>query len=195
MKIDIVDRAKKMILQPKQEWEVIETEEHTVKDLFTNYVMILAAIPAVAGFIGFSIIGLGGYLSTYRIPIPSGIAHMVIEYLFSLGSVYIVALVVDGFAPTFGAQKNFPQALKLTAFSSTAMWLAGIFSILPAMMILSLLGLYSLYLIYLGLPLLMNVHEDNKAAYFMVIVVVSIAVNVVFRAITALAIPGPLRGF
>ena len=104
MKIDIVDRAKRMILEPRLAWEVIDEEEHTVKDLFTGYVMILAAIPAVAGFLGFSIVGLGGYLSTYRIPIASGIAHMVI-------------------------------------------------------------------------------------------VVVSIAVNVIFRAITALAIPGPLRGF
>ena len=195
MKTDIVDRAKKMILEPRLAWEVIDEEEHTVKDLFTGYVMILAAIPAVAGFLGFSIVGLGGYLSTYRIPIASGIAHMVIEYLFSLGSVYIVALVVDGFAPTFEAKKNFVQALKLVVFSSTAMWLAGIFSILPALMILSLLGLYSLYVLYLGLPLLMNVHEDRVIPYFMVIVVVSIAVNVVFRAITALAIPGPLRGF
>src|SRR5258706_6750346 len=191
MKIDIVERAKKMILLPKQEWEVIDEEPHTVKDLFTGYALILAAIPAVTGFLGYSIVGLGGYLSTYRIPIASGIAHMVIEYLFSLGAVYILALVIDGFAPTFEAQKNFIQALKLAVFSSTAMWLAGIFSVLPALMILSLLGLYSLYVLYLGLPLLMNVHEDKALPYFVVIVVVAIAVNVVIRAITALAIPGP----
>jgi hypothetical protein len=192
---DIVDRAKKMILQPKQEWEVIDGETHTVKDLFTNYAMILAAIPAVAGFIGFSIIGLGGILSQYRIPIPFGIAHMVLGYLFSLGSVYVMALIIDGFAETFGAQKNFLQALKLAVFSMTAAWLAGIFSILPALMILNLLGLYSLYLLYLGLPVLMNVSEEKALPYFVVVVVAAIVLNVVIRAVTALAIPGPLRGF
>jgi len=195
MKIDVVDRVKMMIQQPAKEWELIDREEYTVKDLFTEYAMILAAIPAVAGFIGNSIVGLGGYLSNYRIPIPAGIAHMVLEYLFSLGSVYIIALVVDGFAPTFGAKKNFLQALKLVVFSSTAFWLAGIFSLLPAMMILGLLGLYSLYLLYLGLPLLMNVHKDNTLPYFAVVVVASLVVNVVLFSITALAIPGQFRGF
>src|SRR5262249_14448321 len=154
--------------------------------LYTNYVMILAAIPAVAGFIGFSVIGLGGYFSSYRIPIASGIAHMVIDYLFSLGSVYVLALLIDAFAPTFGGEKNFLQAMKLAVFSSTAMWVAGVFQFLPAMAILSLLGLYGLYLLYLGLPVLMNVHEDNRAAYFVTISVLSLVVFVVIRAITAL---------
>jgi hypothetical protein len=192
---NIVDRAKKMILLPKQEWEVIDDEPHTVKELFTNYAMILAAIPAIAGFIGFSIIGLGGILATYRIPIPAGIAHMVLGYLFSLGSVYVIALIIDSMAPTFGGKKNFIQALKLSVYSATAMWLAGIFSILPAMMILNLLGLYSLYLLYLGLPILMEVPDEKAIPYFAVVVISAIVINVLIRGITALAIPGPFRGF
>jgi len=52
--VNIVDRAKNMILKPKQEWQVIDGETHTVKDLYLQYAMILAAIPAVAAFIGFS---------------------------------------------------------------------------------------------------------------------------------------------
>ena len=194
-RIDLVDRAKNMILQPKQEWELIDREEYEVKDIFTNYVMILVAIPAVAGFLGYAIVPLGGYLSKYGIPIPAGIAHMVLDYLFGLGSVYVLALIIDGFAPTFGGEKNFLQAMKLAAFSSTAAWLAGIFFILPALHILYLLAIYSLYLLYLGLPLLMNVHEDNHTPYFATIAVLSLVMHVVLRALTALTIPGPLRGF
>jgi len=194
-RIDIVDRAKNIILLPKQEWELIDREEYEVKDIFTNYVMILAAIPAIAGFLGFSIVPLGGYLSKYGIPIPAGIAHMVLDYVFGLGSVYILALVIDGFAPTFGGEKNFLQAMKLAAFSSTAVWLAGVFFILPALNILYLLGLYSLWLLWLGLPLLMNVHEDRHVPYFMVICVMALVLHVIIRGLTALTIPGPLRGF
>jgi hypothetical protein len=194
-KIDLVDRAKNIILAPKQEWELIDREEYEVKDLYTNYVMILAAIPAVAGFIGFSIVPLGGILSKYGIPIPAGIAHMVLDYLFGLGSVYVLALIIDAFAPTFGGEKNMLQAMKLAVFSSTAAWLAGVFFLLPALSILYLLALYSLYLLYLGLPLLMNVHEDKAIPYFVVICVMALVVNVVARGLTALTIPGPLRGF
>jgi len=194
-KIDLVERAKSIILTPSQEWELIEREQYEIKDLYTNYVMILAAIPAVAGFIGFSIVPLGGFLSKYGIPIPAGIAHMVLDYLFGLGSVYVLALIIDAFAPTFEGEKNLLQAMKLAVFSSTAAWLAGIFFILPALSILYLLALYSLYLLYLGLPLLMNVREDKHAPYFVVICVMTLVINVVARALTALTIPGPLRGF
>jgi hypothetical protein len=193
--MNIVDRAKNMILQPKAEFQVIDGETHTVKDLYLNYAMILAAIPAVAGFIGFSIIGLGGVLSQYRIPIASGIAMMIVKYLLSLASVYVLALIIDALAPNFGSQKNFLQALKLVVFSMTAAWLAGIFAILPALSILGLLGLYSLYVLYIGLPVLMKTPEDKLIPYFVVILIVAVVVNVVIGALAALTIPGTLRGF
>ena len=193
--MNIVDRAKNMIMKPKAEFQVIDGETHTVKDLYLNYIMILAAIPAVAAFIGFSIIGLGGVLSQYRIPIASGIAMMIVKYVLSLASVYVVALIVDALAPNFGSQKNFLQALKLVAFSMTAAWLAGIFSILPALSILGLLGLYSLYVLFLGLPILMKTPEDKVIPYFVVILIAAVVVNVVIGALAALTIPGTLRGF
>jgi hypothetical protein len=193
--MNIVDRAKNMIMKPKAEFQVIDGETHTVKDLYLNYIMILAAIPAVAAFIGFSIIGLGGVLSQYRIPIASGIAMMIVKYVLSLASVYVIALIVDALAPNFGSQKNFLQALKLVAFSMTAAWLAGIFSLLPALSILGLLGLYSLYVLFLGLPILMKTPEDKVIPYFVVILIAAVVVNVVIGALAALTIPGTLRGF
>jgi len=74
--MNLVDRVKKILIQPKQEWPVIATEPHTVQDIFTSYVMILAAIPAVAGFIGLSLVGATGFGFTYRVPIGAGIAYM-----------------------------------------------------------------------------------------------------------------------
>ena len=193
--MNIVDRAKNMIMKPKQEWQVIDGETHTVKDLYVNYAMILAAIPAVAKFIGFSIVGLGGVLSQYRIPIASGVALMVVGYVLSLASVYVLALIVDALAPNFGSQKNFIQALKLSVFAMTAAWLAGIFSLLPALSILGLLGLYSLYVLYLGMPVLMKTPADKLVPYFVVVLIAAIVVHVVIGALAALTIPGSLRGF
>jgi hypothetical protein len=193
--MNIVDRAKNMIMKPKQEWQVIDGETHTVKDLYVNYAMILAAIPAVAKFIGFSIVGLGGVLSQYRIPIASGVAMMVVGYVLSLASVYVLALIIDALAPNFGSQKNFIQSLKLAVFSMTAAWLAGIFSLLPALSILGLLGLYSLYVLYLGMPVLMKTPADKLVPYFVVVLIAAIVVHVVIGALAALTIPGTLRGF
>jgi len=193
--MNVVERAKNIILQPKQEWPVIAAEPHTVQGLYTQYVMILAAISPVASFIGYSLVGMGGFGVTYRIPIGAGIAYMVLSYVLMLGAVYAVALVIDALAPTFGGQKDFMQAFKLSAFAPTAMWLAGIFSIVPALAILGLVGLYSIYLLYIGLPVLMKVPEEKAIPYLVVVIIAFVILGVVIVGLASLAIPGPMRGF
>jgi hypothetical protein len=191
----LADRVKKIIMQPGQEWQVIDAEPHTVQDIYVRYVMILAAIPAVASFIGWSIVGVGVFGATYRVPIGAGVAHMVLSFLLSLGAVYVVALVIDALAPNFEGQKDFIQALKLAAYSSTASWLAGIFYVVPALSILGLLGVYSLYLLFVGLPILMKTPEDKSLPYTVIVLVAVIVLVVLIRGVAALAIPGPVRGF
>lgn len=194
--MNIVERVKKIILQPKQEWQVIDGETHTVQGLYTQYVMILAAIPAVCGFIGFSLIGIGVFGATYRVPIAPGVAHMVVQYILSLGMVYVFALIIDALAPSFASQKNFNQALKVAAFMPTPAWIAGIFSIIPALSIIgALLSLYSLYLLFVGLPILMKTPEDKSIPYTVVVIIAAIVMAVVIAAIVGLTMPGPVRGF
>ena len=189
--MNLVERAKNILLQPRQEWAVIDTEAHTVQGLYTGYVMILAAIGPVASFIGYSMVGFG----PYRIPMGAGIAYMVLSYLLALGSVYVLALIIDALAPSFGGQKNFMQAFKVAAFSPTAAWLAGIFGILPMLGILAILGLYSLYLLYLGLPRLMKTPEEKAIPYLVVVIIAAIVLAVVISGVASLVIPSPVRGF
>ena len=193
--MNLVDRAKKILLQPKSEWAVIAAEPHTVQDLYTGYVRILAAIPAIAWFIGFSIIGMGMLGVSYRVPITSGVAHMVVSYVLGLGWVYVLALIIDALAPNFGGEKNFLQALKVSAFSPTAMWLAGLFAIIPALSILGILGLYSLYLLYTGLPPLMRVPPEKAVPYTVVVIIVAIVLAIIVGALAGLVVPGPVRGY
>lgn len=194
--MNLVERAKKIILQPKQEWRIIEAEPHTVQGLYTQYVMILAAIPAVAAFIGFSVIGIGGFGASYRMPIAAGVAHMIVSYVLSLGMVYVLALIIDGLAPSFGGQKNFMQAFKVSAFAPTASWLAGIFYLIPVLGVLAIIGgLYSLYLLYTGLTPLMKAPEEKSVLYTVVIIIAAIVLAVVVGAISAMVLPAPVRGF
>ena len=194
--MNLVDRAKKILLQPKSEWAVIAAEPHTVQDLYTGYVMILAAIPAVANFIGTSIVGVGFLGRVYHVPITYALTQLVLGYVLSLAMVYVLALVIDALAPNFGGEKNFLQALKVAAFAPTASWIAGIFGIIPLLGILAILGgLYSLYLLYLGLPMLMRVPEEKGVVYTVVVVIVAIVLAIVVGAIAGLVVPSPMRGF
>jgi hypothetical protein len=194
--MNLVERAKNLLLKPKEEWPVISGETHTVQDLYTKYVMILAAIPAVAGLIGFSLIGVSGFGYSYRIPIATGLAQMVLQYLLSLGGVYAMALIIDALAPSFEGDKSFGQALKVAAFFPTASWLAGVFYVIPALGVLAILGgIYSLWLLYLGLPLLMNVPDEKAVPYTIVVVIVTIVLIVLITVVSSMVVPGPVRGF
>jgi len=194
--MNLVERVKKLLIAPTQEWAVIKSETHSVLGLYTQYVMLLAAIPAVGNFIGQSVVGYSGLGPTYRVPMAAGVANLVIAYVLSLGSVYVMAVVIDTLAPKFAGEKDFMQAFKVAAFFPTASWLAGVFSIVPALAILWLVGtFYSLWLLYTGLSQLMEVPEDKSIAYTTVVLLVAIVIMLVSAVVAALAIPSPSRGF
>jgi len=108
--------------------------------------------------------------------------------------VFVLALIIDALAPTFGGQKNPIQALKVAAYSATAAWVAGIFGLIPALGFLGLLGLYSLYLLFLGLPILMKAPEDKAMGYTLVVIVAAIVLGYLVSALTARLMWHPALG-
>ena len=184
--MNLVARAKGMLLSPKSEWDAIDTEPTTVGSLYTDFIIPLAAIPAICGFIGMSIFGFGLLGTTVRVPIGTGITNAIVQYVMALVAVYVLALIIDALAPNFGGQKNQMQALKVSAYSSTASWVAGILLLLPGLRTLFILGgLYSLYLLFLGLPKLMKSPEDKAATYTIVVIVCAVVLFLVVGAVTS----------
>jgi len=197
---DIVTRVKALLSSPKTEWPVIAEEPANVADLYKNYIVILAAIPAIASFIKMSIIGTSvPFVGTFRVGIASGLTTAIVTYVLSLVAIYIIALIIDALAPTFGGVKNQIQALKAAAYSYTAYWVASVFQIVPVLGILILLagGLYSLYLLYLGLPYTMKAPTDRALPYTAVVVVCAIVISLVLGMVigTAMGVPQVAGGF
>lgn len=194
--MNLVERAKGILLKPKDEWAVIDTEPATVGSLYSSYIVPLSAIPAVALFIGISVIGWGSFMG-FRIKVPMGTAltGAAVAYGLGLAGVYVTALIIDALAPQFGGQKSQIQALKVAAYSNTAAWVAGIFYIIPSLSVLAILGgLYSLYLFYLGLMIVMKSPQDKAVGYAVVVIIVAIVLYFVIRLITQQVAPVPLPG-
>jgi hypothetical protein len=158
----LIERVKAIVLRPRSEWKVIEQEPETLPDLLVSYVAILAAIPEVARFVGQSFIG--GYA-----PLGQSLIRAVVVYLVTFAMVYIIAGVIDLLAPRFGGEKNFPNAVKLSVYSHTPLWLAGIFLLIPGLNFLLILGVYGVYLLWTGLPLLMRVPTEKALPYAVVV--------------------------
>jgi hypothetical protein len=193
--MDLVERVKEIIIQPKTAWEKIKDENTSINALYTSYAAVLAVIPAAAYFIGMSLVGtslMGGH---YRVPMTSGLVYAVLQYVLTLAGMYVVALIIDALAPRFNSKKDRCAATKVAVFSWTPALVAGVFGIFPVLSPLILLAsLYSLYLFYLGLPVLMETPKEKSIQYFAVVIAVSIVVWVAASALAALAIRMPAAG-
>ena len=194
--MNLQNRARNILLTPNTEWPAIAEETTSTSSLITGYVVPLAAIGAVAGFIGGSLVGMSlPFIGHYRVPIMSGLVGAAFAFVMAIVGVLILAFIINALAPTFGAQKNSAQAIKLAVYSYTPAWLAGVLQILPALSALGIIaGLYGIYLLYLGLPRLMKSPPEKSAAYTAVIVVCAIVLSVVITAVGGVMIGSAAMG-
>ena len=181
----LVDRAKNICLTPKTEWPVIAGETSSTGSLMTGYVAPLAVIGPIAGFIGGSIIGHTlPFVGTYRTPIVTGIGIAIFMFVMAFVGVFILSLIINALAPSFGGEKNSQQALKVAVYSYTPAWIAGILSIIPFLGMLAILAaFYGLYLLYLGLPRLMKCPEDKSIGYTVVVVICAIVLSIIISVV------------
>ncbi|HYD73859.1 MAG TPA: Yip1 family protein, partial [Candidatus Binatia bacterium] len=187
---NIVERAKNILLQPQKEWDQIATEPADVNQIYVGYVLPLAALSAICSFIGMSLIGVMGF----KIGLAPGLIGAVIQVVMALVGVFTLAFVTNMLAPNFGSQQDIGQAHKLAAYSSTAGFLAGVFTILPALAILAIVGLYSFVLLFIGLPRMMKTPQDKRVGYFVTIIIVCIVVAIVLSVVMG-AVRGMIPGY
>ncbi|HEX7800216.1 MAG TPA: Yip1 family protein [Asticcacaulis sp.] len=180
----LIERAVNIILRPLPTWETIAGESASVKSIYMGYAAILAAIGPVCHAVGGMIFGRGvpGLMVLHTPPLAA-VAEAVVGYVLNLVMVYVLALIIDALAPSFGGRKDRLSAFKVAAYSSTAAWVAGVFGLIPALAILGLLGFYSFYLLYLGLPRLMQAPADKGLGYTVVVIIVSILLWIIVAAV------------
>jgi hypothetical protein len=180
--MDLVARAQAIILKPKEEWGKIKGESTTITQLFTSYAILLAAVPAIAQFIGNGLVGKRiPFVGWVRFPIGSALFQAILYYVFTLVSVYVFGIVINALAPSFGSKQSPVNAMKLAVFSMTPMWIGGIFYIIPFLGFLAILAsLYGLYVLYLGFDNpLMDTPKEKVVGYLLVSIVVIVVLSLV----------------
>jgi uncharacterized Zn finger protein (UPF0148 family) len=186
----LVQRIINIITKPKQEWEVIQKEIPETKKILTSYVIPLMLIPTVAQIIGLGLIGKKVGMGFWSVNYKSwewGLTTGITTFVAGLISLYVVALVVDLLAPSFGSEKNFGRSFQLVAYAWTPAWVAGVFHIIPALgIIATLAGIYGLVLLYMGIAPLKKTPADKVAVYFIISLLVVIVVSVVIALVLGL---------
>jgi hypothetical protein len=193
--MDLIERARAMVLNPEPTWTAIEQETTDWQTLFVPYLATLALIPAVATFIAWSVLGFGSFGVFVRLPVASGLGLMAVQYGMTLVMVYAWGWLIAMLAPSFGGETRLINGLKLAVYASTPAMLAGVFGAMPGLSFLTLVGaVYSLYLVYLGLPVLMKNPPEKSPFYLAVVAVVGLVGSLVIGMLSSLFVPTSMLG-
>jgi hypothetical protein len=194
----LVDRVKNILVTPRTEWSLIAVEPAAAGPIVSGYVVPLAAASAAAGLIGALIVGaaVSAVVGGLGTGVIGAFVGACISVVFSIIGVFILSFIINILAPSFGAQKDSVQSLKVAAYSLTAVWVAGLAQVVPFLGTLVVLigGVYGIYLMYLGLPRVMKAPEDKAPLYTVVIVVTMIVAGFIlfmlWAAILGLGVVG-----
>ena len=189
-------RAKNILMTPKTEWPAIASERTDVATLYRSYIVPLSAIGPICRWIGWTVIGMSvPFVGSVRVPIVTGLVSACVSFVLGLVSAYLAAMVIEWLAPKFKSSGSRLDALKLVAYASTPVWVAGVLGLIPMLGLLGILAaLYAIYLFYLGVPVLMKTPADQVIPYMVVSAIVMIVLAVVVGAITG-AMMGTMGGY
>jgi hypothetical protein len=182
----LVDRIRNICVSPGTEWPVIEQENTPPAELVTAYLLPLVAVGAIAGVIGNSIVGTTvPFVGTYRAPLLGSLVGACIGIVFTIIGCFIIGFIINALAPTFGGRQDTNQAFKTAVYAYTPALVAGVMRILPILggLVQFVAALYSLYVLYLGLPVLMKAPKDKAPGYTVVVVICAIIVGVMISGV------------
>ncbi|MCW3848577.1 YIP1 family protein [Sphingomonas sp. LB-2] len=167
-----------ILAEPRAEWAVIETEEDTIRGLMVRWVAPLAAVGPVAKLVGSQLFGRNQYGADMRPPIQTALTEAAVTWLLTLAGVWLLARMISGLAVYFGGRGHRTQAMKVAAYGGTAAFLSGGFALVPRLEWFEALGLYSLYLIFAGLPTLMHVTRRKALVFTVVTLLATIGLTI-----------------
>jgi hypothetical protein len=176
--MDLVNRAKNIMIKPAQEWRVIAAESADVGSLLRDYAAPLSGVAAVCQWLGLStLFGVAG-IGFVRTAISAAVS-----WVLGLLSLWVAAIVIENLAPSFGSRGGTVQALKLVVYASTPLWIVGILTLVPLLGVLFIVGvIYAIWLFYVGLPSVLETPRDRVVPYMLTSAVIVFIANFIVRA-------------
>jgi len=186
----IIHTIQELLRNPTQFFLQLKEEQTTQMEITKTLLVQLAAIPAIAGFLGKVVIGQNvAYVHYYYVPFFSGLLWAIFLFVLSILGVYAVAFIVNIMAPKFGGVSDDVSAFKLTVYSYLPLFVLGVTGLIPALTGLHILGLYGIYLFYLGLPTLMQVPEEKGLPFTVILSLIGIFIALLVYRLAGLVIP------
>ena len=187
----IIQHIVGLLTQPEKEWERIRDEHCTIGKCYCSHVLILSSIPAICGFIGTTQFGwtIGGR-DPVMLTTDSALTISVLFYITMLVAVFSVGKMIHWMAQTYDAEQPLPTCIALSAYTATPLFLIGFMQLYPVLWLNFIVGLpalaYTVYLLYLGLPIMMDISKDKAFLFSSAVIAVGMVMLVAVLAATAL---------
>jgi len=180
-----------LFTDPTREWEKIREQQKSSEKSSVGHVFILALIPAISGYIGTTQVGWRiGVGDPILITGDSAFKIAVIYYFALLVGVFSIGWVIHLLGKAYEVVKPIPLCIALAAYTATPLFLIGIMQVYPVLWLNMLLGLpalaYTVYLLYSGLPIMMEIPTERGFLYSSAVLAVGLVALVSMLAMTAL---------
>lgn len=191
----ILEHTLGILLHPDSEWKAIRNERHSFAQVFLSHVPFLALIPSVAAYYGVTQVGWTiGDGEVVKLTTASALSLCVMTYFALMAGVYILGEFINWMSRTYGvgddAEKRHYEGTALAVYVTTPVFLAGIVGLYPELWLNAIVTLvaacYSVYLIYEGIPILMNIPKERAFMYASSVVTIGLVLLVVVRVGTVI---------
>ena len=162
----MLQHALGLFINPRKDWTKIRDENCTVGKCYCSYVFLLASIPPISGYFGTTLHGWEiGTREAIKLSPDSALIIAIIYYLVMLVGVFSMGFMIHFMSKTYGSAQSLPRCITLAAYVATPLFLVGIFELFPILWLNFVIGLpalvYSVYLLYLGVPIIMKIPEEQ----------------------------------
>ena len=180
-----------LLYHPRKEWDSIKQEKHSLGHIYVTHLLFLAALPPFALLVGttqfgWSFVGKEFYYLTMESAVPLALAF----YAALLGGMFFMAYTTYWMEKTFGAEASLERCLLFTTFTSTPMVLAGAVGFIPILwldvFVVMAAVSYTIYLLYAGVPIFMNIPEERGFIFATSILTVGMCALVGMMAATVI---------
>jgi hypothetical protein len=173
-----LNRAKYLIISPQTEWVKIDSENTTRQEIMKGYVIPFVVLIAICTI-------LGNFLfSLHSLPLNVLLVKVIISGVLLIGVIYLSVIIINELTNSFGINKNPDAISKLLIYSLNSFFITScLIGFLPDFQVLMILGLHSVYLIWLGYAHLLKAPEANRIGFVIVSFLIIIGIFAIYKLI------------
>lgn len=180
-----------LLAHPDREMRDIKRENETLSHHYTHHVLLMALIPVVCAFVGTTQIGWDlGIGQTIPLSLFTASVLAIVFYVVMLAGVAVMGRVIWWMARDYPQRPQLTSCMVFAGYIATPLFLSGLVALYPLVWLCVLAGalalVYTGYLLYVGIPLFLNIDRDESLRISGSTLAIGILVLEVLLAITVL---------